>query len=83
MAGRAPIDPPHRGLFVPAGAPKAVLDKLVAAHTKAMANPAVRAKYAELGVQIIDWDAETFRKFVAADFQKWMQVVTDAKISAE
>lgn len=71
------------GLFASANLPKPVVDKLTAAHAKAMADPTVRARYAELGVDVLDQDIATFRQFVEEDYNKWLKVVTEAKISAD
>lgn len=71
------------GLFGPAGIPKPVLDKLAAAHLKAMADPKVRERYVGLGVDIIEMSREDFVKFVAEDYKKWLKVVEVTKITAE
>lgn len=70
-------------LLAPAGLPKPVLDKLVTAHSKAMANAAVRERFAGLGASIIDSDLGAFTAFVKADFAKWQAIVDAAKISAD
>lgn len=70
-------------LLGPAGMPKAVLDKLVAAHRKAMSNAAVRERYTGLGASIIDPDVPAFEAFVKTDYQKWRTIVEDAKIAVD
>jgi tripartite-type tricarboxylate transporter receptor subunit TctC len=71
------------GLFAPAGTPRPVLDKLGAALARVLAQPAVRERFAGLGVEMIDQDAKTFEAYVKKDFENWRAVARDANISLE
>ena len=71
------------GLFAPAGTPRAVLDKLGAALARVLAQPAVRERFAGLGVEMIDSDAKSFEAYVKKDFENWRAVARDANISLE
>ena len=71
------------GLFAPAGTPRAVLDKLAAALARTLAQPAVRERFAALGVEMIDLDARAFEAYVKKDFENWRAVARDAGISLE
>lgn len=71
------------GLFAPAGTPRPVLDKLGAALARVLAQPAVRERFAGLGVEMIDSDAKAFEAYVKRDFENWRAVARDANISLE
>ena len=71
------------GLFAPAGTPRAVLDKLGAALARVLAQPAVRERFAGLGVEMIDSDAKSFEAYVKKDFENWRAVARDANISLD
>lgn len=71
------------GLFAPAGLPPAILDKLAAAHVKAMSDPKVRERYMGLGVDILEMKRDDFAAFVKEDYERWLKVVREANISAE
>jgi len=71
------------GLFAPVGTPRPVLDKLGAALAKVLAQPAVRERFAALGVEMIDTDARAFDAYVKKDFENWRTVARDANISLE
>jgi tripartite-type tricarboxylate transporter receptor subunit TctC len=71
------------GLFVPAGTPSAVLDKLAAALEKARANEGVRERYRTLGVEMMDLTRAQFAAFVHDDYQKWLKVARQANIALE
>ena len=71
------------GLFAPAGTPRAVLDKLGAALARVLAQPAVRERFAGLGVEMIDSDAKSFETYVKKDFENWRAVARDANISLD
>jgi len=69
------------GLFAPAGLPPDVQAKLVAAHQKAMADPALRARFTEIGADIMDMSQPDFARFVAADFARWQAIARESNIS--
>ncbi len=71
------------GLFAPAGTPRPVLDKLGATLARVLAQPAVRERFAGLGVEMIDSDAKAFEAYVKKDFENWRGVARDANISLE
>jgi tripartite-type tricarboxylate transporter receptor subunit TctC len=71
------------GLFAPAGTPRPVLDKLGAALARVLAQPAVRERFAGLGVEMIEGDARAFEAYVKKDFENWRAVARDANISLE
>ena len=71
------------GLFAPAGTPRPVLDKLGAALARVLAQPAVRERFAALGVEMIETDAKTFEAYVKKDFENWRTVAREANLSLD
>jgi tripartite-type tricarboxylate transporter receptor subunit TctC len=71
------------GIFAPAGVPKNILDKLHSALRKAMADEAVRARYRDMGVEIMDMSQAEFDAYVRADYEKWLKVAREGKIVIE
>ena len=71
------------GLFVPAGTPAPVVEKLAAALEKARANEAVRDRYKTLGVDMMDMTRAEFAAYVRADYEKWLKVAREANISLD
>ena len=71
------------GLFAPAGTPKPVLDKLTAGLARVLAQPAVRERFASLGVDMIDSDARSFDAYVKKDYENWRAVAREANIVLE
>ena len=71
------------GLFVPAGTPAPVVDKLAAALEKARADPAVRERYKALGVDMMDMTRAEFTAYVRTDYEKWVKVAREANISLD
>ncbi len=71
------------GLFAPAGTPRPVLDRLAAALARVLAQPAVRERFAALGVEMIEQDARAFEAYVKKDFDNWRAVARDANILLE
>jgi tripartite-type tricarboxylate transporter receptor subunit TctC len=71
------------GVVVPAGVPKAIVDKLNAAANKALASPALREKYTGLGYEIAGGTPEQFTDLVRRETAKWAEVVKRAGMKAE
>jgi tripartite-type tricarboxylate transporter receptor subunit TctC len=71
------------GLFVPAKTQPDVVQKLQVAAQQVMADPAVRKKLADLGLVASGASADTLRKFMAAEVEKYQAVVKAARITAE
>ncbi len=68
------------GLMAPAGTPRPVIDRLNAELQKALLVPAVKARLEEMGGEARGSTPEEMRAMVAAETQKWTQVVNEAKI---
>lgn len=63
------------GFLVPAGTPKAVVDKLNAAIVKAVASPDLKERFLKIGLEPQSGSAEAFGKVLAADSGRWGPVV--------
>jgi tripartite-type tricarboxylate transporter receptor subunit TctC len=66
------------GISGPAGLPREVVTRLHAANRKAISDPKVAQRLAELGVQTRDMSPEQFTAFVAAQVKDWHQPVKDS-----
>jgi tripartite-type tricarboxylate transporter receptor subunit TctC len=66
------------GVSGPAGLPRPVVERLHGAMKKALANPTVAQRLAELGVQGSDMTPEQFTAFVADQVKEWTQPVKDS-----
>jgi len=74
------------GLWVPKGTPKIVISRLNAAAVDAMADPAVRARLADLGLQYLPREEQTPEALGAlqrAEIEKWWPIIKAANIKAE
>ena len=71
------------GIFAPAGTPDAVVTRLNAEAAKALASPEVRDKLGPLGMESMGGTPQSFARLVAADLDKWRDVVKSAKIRAD
>jgi tripartite-type tricarboxylate transporter receptor subunit TctC len=71
------------GLFVPAGTPKPVIDKLYAAVKKSLETPEIKQRWKDLGGWSVGDTPTNTKLFVAAEKKKWEQVAAQAKIERE
>ena len=55
------------GVFAPANTPAEITARLEKEIAKAMAQPEVRQRFADLGTEPVVQDAEAFRKTIAAE----------------
>ena len=73
------------GLFAPKGTPKDVIVKLNDAMTKALTNPEVRSRFAELGLDVAPAAQQTLEglaRFHVAEVEKWWPIMKAAGIKA-
>jgi tripartite-type tricarboxylate transporter receptor subunit TctC len=71
------------GLIAPAGTPREIVDKINAAIQKVIAQPAVRAKFADIGAQTTGGTPEQFGAYIREDLAKWTRIVKDANVKVE
>jgi tripartite-type tricarboxylate transporter receptor subunit TctC len=71
------------GLFGPAGTPKPIVDRLHAAVVKILANDETRRRLLQLDAIPRGTDPEAFRRYVAADVARWIEVAKESGIKAE
>jgi tripartite-type tricarboxylate transporter receptor subunit TctC len=74
------------GLFAPKGAPKDIIGKLNAAAVAALADPVVRTRLVDMGVDIFPRERQTpdaLSSLVKADAEKWWPIIKELGIKAE
>jgi tripartite-type tricarboxylate transporter receptor subunit TctC len=71
------------GLFVPAGTPQAIVDKLAADFAKVLAMPDVRKKLIDIGLEPVGNSPAEFAVVVRNDYEKWGQVIRKAGIKLD
>ena len=74
------------GLWAPAGTPKEIIARLNAAAVKAMADPTLKKRFADLGLDMPPPDQQTAQALGAlqkAEIEKWWPIIKAAGIKAE
>ncbi len=71
------------GVLAPANTPAEIIDKLNAAMLKVLSQPAVRERFAAIGLDARGGTPGEFAAFIKEDFAKWTKVVKDANIKVE
>jgi tripartite-type tricarboxylate transporter receptor subunit TctC len=73
-------------LFAPKGTPKDIIGKLNAAVVEALADPAVRSRFADFGMEVFPREQQTPEALGAlqrADAEKWWPIIKQLGIKAE
>jgi tripartite-type tricarboxylate transporter receptor subunit TctC len=71
------------GFFAPKGTPKDAIAKLNGAMTQVLADPAVKAKFFELGIDVATREQQTpqgLAAFQKAEIEKWWPIIKAANI---
>ena len=63
------------GLLVPAGTPKAVVDRLNAVTSKVLAAPATKEQFAAQGLEAAASTPQAFGAYLQSEVAKWRTVV--------
>jgi tripartite-type tricarboxylate transporter receptor subunit TctC len=74
------------GLWAPRGTPRDIIDRLDAAVIEALADPALRSRLADLGVEIPPRDQQSPQALAAfhkAEIEKWWPIIKAAGIKGE
>ena len=74
------------GLWVPKGTPKDINAKLNATMVQVLADPSVKARFAELGIQISSLDQqspEVLRLFQKVEAERWWPIIKASNLKAE
>lgn len=67
-------------IFAPTGTPQPIVDKLNAALTEVLAEPAIQERFADLGVEAGSSTPQEIGDRLAADIEKWGAVIEKAGI---
>ena len=68
------------GIFVPAGTPRAVIQRLHAETARALAAPDLKSRLAAMGAEVSGIGPDEFREFWRKEIPKWAGVVKAADI---
>jgi tripartite-type tricarboxylate transporter receptor subunit TctC len=70
------------GILVPTGTPRPVIDKLNADLVKVLADPDLKTRYAQLGVEPMSSTPEFFGEFIKTEAERYAKLIKDAGITA-
>ena len=68
------------GALLPAGSPRAIVDKLNADTVRALADPDVKKRFADLGVEAVSSTPEQFAAFIRDEMAKYAKLIKEANI---
>jgi tripartite-type tricarboxylate transporter receptor subunit TctC len=71
------------GIGAPRNAPTEIIDKLNKEANEALADPNIKARLADMGATVLPGSPADFGKFIAAETEKWGEVIRAANIKAE
>jgi tripartite-type tricarboxylate transporter receptor subunit TctC len=71
------------GIFLPAGAPAALVDRLHAAVDATIRSPEIARRFAELGADPQFGTPADFKRYVADDLAKWARLAKEAGLKVE
>lgn len=72
-----------QGFAVPKGTPPDVIAKLREGYLKAIADPAVRAKLEEAGIEPLQSTPQEMASYIAAESAKWAKVIKEGNIALD
>lgn len=72
-----------QGLFLPAGVPRAIVDRVAKETATILAMPDVQARLRNMGVEPDGRGPEAFAEFQRSEVAKWGKVIREAGIQAE
>jgi tripartite-type tricarboxylate transporter receptor subunit TctC len=71
------------GVLMPAGTPKPIIDKFHGDLVKTMADPEVKRKFGDLGVDAISSSPEQFTAFIKSETAKYEKLIKEAGIKVQ
>lgn len=71
------------GVFMPTGVPQAILDQFHVDLVKALQDPDVKRKFADLGVDAVHDTPEEFVAFIKSETAKYAKLIKDVGIKSE
>jgi len=71
------------GFFAPPNTPKPIVDKLYQAISRALANPELKVRLNDEGLDVTALDPEKFKKVFVADLIFWQKFIKDNNIKLE
>ncbi|UOD49996.1 Bug family tripartite tricarboxylate transporter substrate binding protein [Orrella daihaiensis] len=71
------------GIFVPAGTPQPIVDKISAATAKVLQQPNIVAEFDKRSAVAVGGSTEDFRVFIDAELDKWAEVAREAKVKLD
>lgn len=71
------------GLLAPAGTDAAIVNRMHKETAEVLADPAIQAKFADLGMQVIGAGPQPFAAFMQGEQRKFARIVKDRNIRAE
>lgn len=72
-----------QALMLPAGTPKEIVARLNAEYAKAIADPALRQKLVDAGIEPVSSTSEQAAAYIKSETAKWAKVVKDGNITVE
>jgi tripartite-type tricarboxylate transporter receptor subunit TctC len=70
------------GLFAPPGTPAPIAAKVRQEALKILAQPDMKAKFAQIGLDTVGNSPEELASVIKSDITKWAKVIKDANITA-
>ncbi len=71
------------GFVAPAATPKPVVQKIQADTARVLADPEVRKRIEDLGMQVVTTRPEQFEAFILSEMTRWSRIIKEAGIEAE
>jgi tripartite-type tricarboxylate transporter receptor subunit TctC len=68
------------GVLMPAGTPRPIVQKLNGDTVKALADPEVKKRFADLGVEAVSSTPEQFAAFIKSEMDKYSKLIREANI---
>jgi tripartite-type tricarboxylate transporter receptor subunit TctC len=71
------------GFLAPRGTPKAAIDRLHKEVAAAVADPAVRGRFTDVGAEPIASTPEEFARYIAAEVVRWREIIARGGVTLE